>query len=103
MCLHNTIREFKQWKVRREAELQSEEERKLNVEYNTMRSKVQSEIDLVKRKLEEEKNAKMQQVELEIAEKNRVSEICGLRLPLCSILVVLADISAHLKGNPGGT
>lgn len=94
MCLLN--RELKQWKVRREAELQSEEERKLNVDYDQMRQKIQSEIDLVKRKLEEEKNAKMQQMELEIAEKNRVSEICGLCLPLCSILVVHADISAHL-------
>lgn len=66
------LREFKRWKSRREAELQNEEERKLKDEHAKMKSKMQSDIDLVKRKLDEEKREQKRKTERDMADNNRV-------------------------------
>ncbi|KAL7550907.1 hypothetical protein ACHAWF_014117 [Thalassiosira exigua] len=70
--------ELKRWKIRREGELQREEEQKLKDEHMRMKEKVQGEIDLVRRKLNEEKKEKMQQAERERSEMDRVSEMCNV-------------------------
>ena len=52
----------------------AEEEMKLKNEHSTMKSKIQADIDLVKRKLKEEKQEKRRQLELDRDEKNAVSD-----------------------------
>lgn len=67
------FREFNQWKQTREQELLQIEEKKLNQAEIDLRQKIQTDLDLVTRKLNEEAREKRQQVALETSEKVRVS------------------------------
>lgn len=69
----------------RETELQAEEEMKIKDEYDKMKSKVQAEINLVKRKLKEESLERRRQAEQEISDKNRVRKLTMLYYYLLSI------------------
>jgi hypothetical protein len=68
-------RELKKWKSVREKELLEEERNELEREEAKIKQKVQADIDLVARKLNEESREKRQQQALEMNEKYRVSEI----------------------------
>lgn len=48
-------RNFKQWQIQKASELQADEEMKLQEEYEKVKNKFQSDINLVKQKLAEEK------------------------------------------------
>lgn len=65
-------RELKKWIAIRENELREEEEFELIQEEEKMNKKIQSDIELVARKLNEETIEKRQRVTLEMKEKCRV-------------------------------
>ena len=62
-------REFNQWKSQRETQLQKEEESKVKEEGDITKRKAQSDIDLVKRSLEEEKKEHMRKEQARLAER----------------------------------
>ncbi|KAL3821943.1 LOW QUALITY PROTEIN: hypothetical protein ACHAXA_004431 [Cyclostephanos tholiformis] len=66
--------EFNRWKIQREIELRSEEESKLKEEGDNMKRKAQADIDMVRRKLEEE-------VQVRLAERT-AAEISRLKKQL---------------------
>ena len=68
-------RELKKWIVSRENELREEERDELMQEEDKMNSKIQSDIELVTRKLNEETREKRQRMTLEMEEKYRVRSI----------------------------
>lgn len=61
--------EDSQWKIRREAELNEDEKRKMEGEHAKMKNKIQSDIDLAKQKLREEKIEKRRRIKMDLAEK----------------------------------
>ena len=69
-----STREFNQWKLQREKMLQSEEESKLKDVGDNMKRKVQSDIDLVKRKINEERTEKRKEEQTKLAERSAVIE-----------------------------
>ena len=73
VTFHRPTRELNEWKTRREAELQQQENEQTKGAHERMKEKVQSEIDLVARKLNEERREKLQKIARERAERDRVS------------------------------
>lgn len=70
----STTREFNQWKLQWERKQQSEEESKLKDEGDNMKQKVQSDIDLVKRKINEEWTEKKKEEQTRLVERSAVIE-----------------------------
>ena len=93
--MYYNIRDFKQWTVRREAELEKEEERKLKDEHTEMKNKIQSDIDLVKRKLKEEKMEEKQQMKFDMAEKQLVRNMSFV-YPIQTYALCVKDLGSSL-------
>ena len=87
-------RDFRQWKVERDAELLMQEDTSVKIDHDKLKRKVQAEIDLVERKLRDEAKEKRVQVGNEVAEKNRVNDMFFVFI--CSVY-----LHTHLSYFPG--
>ena len=80
------FRDFKQWKESRGDELQMKEEERVVAEHEKMRTTVQAEIDLVRRKLKEETIKKRRQMECDAAKKHKVRGTWFVYLEHCFLV-----------------
>ena len=69
------VREITAWKTRREPELARKEKLKMDDEHAKMKIKIRSDIDLVKRKLRDERNEKRQQMQMDQAKNKLVRKL----------------------------